>query len=79
MTDLAVTIYDTGNAIIGIKTMLVRYLSPCLASLSLGTSQPHGSVPSKSLKRDTAGNWHKNKPREIKQLVPKHGRQTVLP
>lgn len=41
MTDLGVTIYDSGNAIISIKVMLVRFLSPNLSPLFLGISRPH--------------------------------------
>lgn len=77
MTDLAVTIYDTGNAIISIKVVLVRFFSPFGSSFSehLATPQQGTSwIPSKCLKRDTASNWHKTKAQETKQLVPKHGR-----
>lgn len=83
MTDLAVAIYDTGNAIISIIMLLVRFLSPHLAPLFLGISWPHSK--GQALFQENA--WRetqwvtgtKLKPTEIKQLVPKHGRHTVLP
>lgn len=71
MTDLAVTVYDTGNAIISIKTTPVGRLSLCLAPLFLRSSQPHGSVPRKRLKRDTVSNWHETKARRDQATGPK--------
>lgn len=46
MTDLTVTIYDNANAIISIKTMLVRYFSFYPVPVFLGTSQTHGEEKS---------------------------------
>lgn len=82
MTSLAVTIYDNANAIISIKTMLVRYFSLYLAPVFLGTSQAHGKGKSQFQEgawRDTWGvTGMKLKHAEIKRLVPKHARHTVL-
>lgn len=83
MTDLAVTIDDTGNAITSIKVVLERFLSPHLAPLFLGISWPHSKGQAVfqanawgETQRETGTKWN---PTEIKQLVPKHGRHTALP
>lgn len=52
MTDLPVTIYDNANAIISIKTMLVRYFSFYLVPVFLGTSQTHGEEKNLSSKKE---------------------------
>lgn len=74
MTDLAVTIYDTGNAIISIKVVLVRFFSlfgPSFSGHLMTPQQGTSCVPSKCLKRGTASNWHKTKAHRDQATSPK--------